>query len=146
MKSLGFRLLGALTIALLVACCTIQPAQAQGFTGKFTLPFEVRWGIANLPAGDYSFRMAPTPNGALLLNRGTHTVAIIYAQAFNEKSSPRDALVLSSDGTNTVVRQLTLPTVGLVLYYAPHAPKHGSAQDERMAELTIPIAATGAAQ
>ena len=32
-------------------------AQAQAYTGKFTLPFTVRWGGAVLPAGGYSLAM-----------------------------------------------------------------------------------------
>jgi hypothetical protein len=41
-----------------------------------------------------------------------------------------------------MVREIRLPDIGVVLYYAPHTPKHGTATEEREVAQMIPIAAT----
>jgi hypothetical protein len=142
----NYTLLGALTLGLLGPCFGTGTANAQGLTGKFTLPYEARWGLANLQPGDYSFKMDKAPCGSLRVFRGTKAVALIYAQAFNEKTSGRDVLTVVNDGTASTVRELILPSAGLILYYAPHRPKHGSAQEEQQVGQTLPVAVTGAGQ
>ncbi len=56
------RLLLGVVIATFVftAAAKAQPS----FAGKFTLPYEVRWGQAVLPAGDYVIRMDSTASPA----------------------------------------------------------------------------------
>jgi hypothetical protein len=63
MKSIRFTMLSSLALALLGPCL----ANAQGLTGKFTLPFEARWGLATLQAGDYSFKLDHATGGSLHL-------------------------------------------------------------------------------
>ena len=46
-----------LLLAVLAAGLSASLASAQEYQGKFTLPFEARWGSAVLPAGDYTFRV-----------------------------------------------------------------------------------------
>ena len=41
-------------LALLAVCFAVRQARAQALEGKFTLPFETRWGPAVLPEGDYT--------------------------------------------------------------------------------------------
>ena len=137
MKSIRFTMLSSLALALLGPCL----ANAQGLTGKFTLPFEARWGMATLQAGDYSFKMDRAPGGALQLYCGTKVVALIYPQSFNQKASGHSALLVVTDRTMPTIREMTLPSAGIVLYYAPHKPKRGSAQEERQARQFIPITA-----
>ena len=139
MKSIRFTMLSSLALALLGPCL----ANAQGLSGKFTLPFEARWGLATLQAGDYSFKLQGAPGGSLYLYRGKKPVAMIYAQSFDQKASAQNALVLFRDDEAATVRELTLPSAGLVLYYAPHKFKRGSAPEERQTAQAIPIAVTG---
>ncbi|HTQ52929.1 MAG TPA: hypothetical protein VMI94_00625 [Bryobacteraceae bacterium] len=146
MKSLRFTLLSSLALALLGPCFTAGLANAQGFTGKFSLPCDAHWGLATLAAGDYSFILDRAPGGSLHLFRGTKTVAMIYAQSFNQLNAGRPALLLVNDGTATTIREMRLPTSGMVLYYAPHKPKRGSAQEERQTAQLVPMTVTGAAQ
>ena len=49
-----------LLLAVLAAGLSASLARAQEYEGKFTLPFEARWGMAVLPPGDYSFRVNPS--------------------------------------------------------------------------------------
>jgi hypothetical protein len=62
MKSMrNFTLLKLAMGSLLAICFNAGYANAQTVAGKFTLPFEARWGQATLPAGDYSFRLERGP-------------------------------------------------------------------------------------
>jgi hypothetical protein len=58
---------------LMAACLLGSPAKAQAsFQGKFTLPYEVHWGQATLPAGDYVITyIGPIPGFVI---RDAHTV------------------------------------------------------------------------
>jgi hypothetical protein len=131
MKSLRFTLLSSFALVLLAPCFHLGVANAQGSTGKFTLASEARWGLATLPAGDYWFRLDYSVNAPVRLFRGNHRVALVYAQSFAENASGSPALVLVSNGTGATVREMRLPNIGKVLYYAPHSPKHGTATEER---------------
>lgn len=108
MKSLRFTLLSSLTLALLGTCFTAGLANAQGLTGKFTLPCDARWGLAALPAGDYSFHLDRAPAGWLHLFRGTRTIAMIYAQGYGQKAYSRAALLLVNHGATNTVREMRL--------------------------------------
>jgi len=142
MKSVFFTLLSSLTLTLLGPCFGAGLANAQGLTGKFTLPFEAHWGLATLQAGDYSFKLNSAPNGTLYVYHGRQTVALIYAQTFDRKATERAVLVVIGDGTNNSIREMALPSVGLILRYAPPRFKRGSAPDERQVGQLIPIAVT----
>src|ERR1017187_4219491 len=56
MKSRRFTLLGFLMLSLPGSCFTAGLADAQG-AGASTLPFEARWSVALVPAGDGSFTL-----------------------------------------------------------------------------------------
>lgn len=111
------------------------------------MPFEARWGLATLPAGDYSFKLDRAgPGGMLHLYNGTRTVALVAAQTWAPQTAGRSALlVVQAHGAN-VVREMNLPDIGMTLYYAPHNPRHGSAAEERQVTRTIPLTWRGAGQ
>ena len=146
MKSIRFTMLSSLALALLGPCFGTGLANAQGLTGKFTLPFEARWGTAALRPGDYSFKLEHAPGGSLYLYRGTKPVAIVYAQSFDQKASGHDALMVVRENAPATIREMKLSSAGLVLYYAPHRPSRGSAPEERQAGLAIPVDVTPAGE
>ncbi|HUO31626.1 MAG TPA: hypothetical protein VMU80_20560 [Bryobacteraceae bacterium] len=145
MKSIRFALMSSLTLALLGASMGAR-ANAQGLTGNFTLPFTAHWGMATLQPGDYSFKAASVPGGKLFVYRGKRAVAMIYAQGFGLKTSGPNVLVVERDEAASTIRQMVVPSIGLVLYYPAHKPKHGSVQEERQAGLRIPIVETAGGQ
>ena len=109
-----------LGLAVLAACFNAGLASAQVFQGKFTLPFEARWGKATLPAGDYSFALdSASGQGMLHLYRGKNGAGMFSAQAYNKAYSGRAELTVVG-GT---VRSLNLPDIGVVLHYAPQRAK-----------------------
>ena len=105
-----------LGLALLAACFNAGPASAQLLQGKFTLPFEARWGMATLPAGDYNFTIESSrTNCPVHLYRGTENVALIYTDGVQQKDSgPAQMTVMQGR-----VRSLSLPGIGEILEYAP---------------------------
>ena len=67
-----------LLLAVLAAGLSASLARAQEYEGKFTLPFEARWGMAVLPPGDYSFRVNPSHKPCIaLVSQGRQYVAFI---------------------------------------------------------------------
>jgi hypothetical protein len=134
------KLLRFLGLAVLAACLNPGRASAQVFQGKFTLPFAARWGQATLPAGDYSFTLDGASGVSMLrVYRGRSGVAMIMAQDQNQNYSGRAELTV----VRGTVRTLNLPTIGVVLEYAPHHPKHLTAPEEREIAQVVPVAATG---
>jgi hypothetical protein len=136
MKSIRSTMLSALALALLGPCITAGLANAQDIAGKFTLPFAAHWGLANLPAGEYSLRLNQPFRGMVQLNQGTRTIAQIISQASDQKACAYPALLVVSDGAVRTVREMRLP--GAVFYYAPHKAKRGGADEERKVT-TIPL-------
>jgi len=128
--------LGALVVGL-----NAKPASAQVLRGKFTLPSEVRWGFATLPAGDYSFTLDKgTVDSRVTITRGARFVARILTNGIDEATSDRSEMILQ-DGA---VRELSLPQIGLTLFYPAHNPRHLMASNKPQIAQIIPVAATGA--
>ena len=46
--------------------------------GKFTLPFEVRWGQAILPAGDYTYTLNSATFSGVVTVRGNSKAVMIF--------------------------------------------------------------------
>jgi hypothetical protein len=128
-------------LALLAACFVAGHADAQVFQGKFTLPFQARWGQATLAAGEYSFTVDTLSwtGYTLRLYRGGKGVGMILAQSY-DKSYSGNAELIVEQGT---VCTLRLPRVGIVLQYAPQRPKHITAPEERQLAQLVPVAAAG---
>ena len=127
-------------LALLAACFVAGHANAQVFQGKFTLPFQARWGKATLPAGDYSFKLDSVRTTCTLrLYRGRNGVGMILPQSYDKAYSGHAELTVEQ-GT---VRTLRLPEIGIILQYAPQHPKHLTAPEERQLAQLVPVAAVG---
>jgi len=136
-----FTVLRLLVLGLLVAGLSAKPASAQAFQGKFTLSSAIRWGLATLPAGDYSFALDKDyPGSRVTIFCGTQTVARIQAPVVNYIKSGRSEIVTES-GT---VRDVNLPTIGVNLHYPTANPGHRAAPREPQLAQVIPVAKAGA--
>ena len=146
MKSIRRYMFSSLALALLALTICTGPVNAQQPTGKFRLPFDAQWGLATLPAGDYSFRLDLSRAIVMLhLMHDTKAAGMVIAQSYVEKPCGHSTLVVVEANGVRSVRELRLAGRGLVLTYAAHKPKRGSAVEER-ASLTIPVDWTGARQ
>jgi hypothetical protein len=125
-----------LGLVLLAVCFNAGHASAQTFQGKFTLPFEARWGQATLPAGAYSFRLEGVcATCQLHISRENYNVAMIVAVGRKDSFSGHAELTV----VRGAVRTLNLPEIGVVLRYAPPYHKHLTAPEEREIAKTVPV-------
>ncbi|HEV2201755.1 MAG TPA: hypothetical protein VGR73_18195 [Bryobacteraceae bacterium] len=126
--------------SLLAICLNAGFANAQTMAGKFTLPFAAHWGQANLPAGDYSFRLEEGPGGKVQVIRGNKAIAFVVDRGYSTDTSAGMSMTVVRNRAGYSVCDLNLPAIGKVLHYAPAKPRRNSAASEReIAQLTIPV-------
>jgi hypothetical protein len=133
-----------LVLALVGVFVVAGLASAEGpeVRGNFKLPFEARWGLATLPAGDYQFTIERVTFPALIkVSRGTKCVALILSPDRSAVSTGRAALTIVRTREGNTVRDLALPEEGMALHFPAHKPGHVSAAAERqIAEVvSVPI-------
>jgi hypothetical protein len=106
-------------LALIVACFGAGEAKAQTkYEGTFTLPFTVRWGVAVLPSGDYTFRIDTAAPPYLVRIIGPSGTSMLTSHGFGtSKNSDHSALIVFRNGAKRTVRALRLAEAGLVIRY-----------------------------
>jgi len=106
-------------LAVLAAGLSAGLARAQEVKGKFTLPFEARWGTAVLPAGDYSFRVNASAAPCMVsVSQGGRVVAFILTSSTNRREvEGSSALIAVRSAGSYRIRALRLAEVGAVLEY-----------------------------
>ena len=105
---------------MLATCVFTVAANAQpSFEGKFTLPYEVHWNHAVLPAGEYSIEVdakgMPTVLHSKTSNRSVYTNIPILADG--EKGAA--CLTVTIRGNERRVRSVNLPQIGMSLIFEP---------------------------
>jgi hypothetical protein len=133
-----FTKLGVAALAL-GALATSGNAQ-NAYQGKFTLPFETRWGSATLPAGDYTFAMSSAGSQYTLYIRGAQLNAIIMpASADHMAISHQAQLNLVDIADVETVQTFDAPGAGtdVCLSYA-HTKAHGTQRSPSKYSFTDP--------
>jgi len=116
----SLRLVKFAVLALVTACFGASLANAQEVQGTFNLPFEVNWGQAVLPPGNYSITPDSAPGfpAHTVSIRGENNMAcIIMPLVLDHSVSGKSALIVERHGDSGTVRALRLPDAGLVIYY-----------------------------
>jgi hypothetical protein len=129
--------------ALLVACSYGTRANAQSapsaVQARFTLPYQVQWGKAVLPAGDYLI----TFDSSFLTIRDAknfHTVAN-EPTAIRQDGEGESALLISVRGHQRVVRSLTISQLGQTFVYpASRAAERESEEARRTQSVPVLVA------
>ncbi len=119
----NFSAIGLLTLGLLAAllCAGVANA-APPYQGKFTLPNDVRWGKAMLPAGDYLLRVEYV-NSATFATiqeaKSRKIVAIVLSSISDDNKNIEEgnALLIGTRDGQSVVHSLRLAELGMVLVY-----------------------------
>ena len=97
-------------------------ASAQTARGAFTLPHEVRWQNASVPAGEYEFSLdAKGPSQLMMLRQrdGGHvSFMLLVSNTGPALTGDTDRLVLISREGKSFVQAMTLPYFGLTLHFA----------------------------
>ena len=96
--------------------------------GKFTLTHDVRWGIAKLSAGEYSFYFDPTSGSRMLtlskISGARSGYMVLVPDTDDSKPSDTSRLVLENTPEGTYVSAMQLPEFGMTLRFA--APSHAA--------------------
>ena len=133
MKSLRNRVLAIAALGIATICANASPAtaQAMAFKGSFTLPNEVRWQGATLPAGDYTFSLKSASGPDLIQLQGPKGGAFVVSlTASKDDVSDHSVMTIEHRAGMSIVRELYLAQIGLRLHY--YVPK--PAKDEQLAQ------------
>jgi hypothetical protein len=140
LKLAGTRmLLAALLTSLFFVGTARAQAQLPAFFGKFTLPYQVRWGGSVLRPGDYTLTIKSTGSPMIALVRTAHGDAVTYVMngSLNGHTNGVNALLITDRGGQLTVHALALADLGVVLIYDRSLGK-GPAKEARV-EHTIPV-------
>lgn len=102
------------------------------YVGKFKLPFEVYWGGATLPAGEYTFTMGSQASPYTLYIHSEKTTAIIRALVADPgvlSNSARLDLVDISDVH--AIKTFEAPELGVTFTYFTPKDKHTAPKEVR---------------
>ena len=129
-----------LAVSALSLAPTLASAQ-QPAHGSFTLPHGVRWGSAEIPAGEYEFSFDPeTTSPVLVLGKvsGVPTGFLMLVPSIdNSKPTDVNRLVLESAPEGSYVSEMQLPQFGMTLEFA--TPSHTG--EKRVAKIVTPAPA-----
>jgi hypothetical protein len=105
--------------------CTAQ-SSGSGRPETFTLTSETHWGLAVLPAGEYTFKIDTTSAFPLVIVRSVSgkAAALVYpeSQSVPDRTAAPGLVLEKKDG-EMYVKSLYVEEVGLVFQYATHKKK-----------------------
>ena len=110
-------------VVLAATAFTFKPvtASAQAARGHFTLPHDVRWQNAAVPAGDYRFTIDSKGASAILTltkMSGERTGFMLLVNDIDTATTPGiDKLVLHTKGEGKFVSEMELPEYGMTLHF-----------------------------
>jgi hypothetical protein len=110
-----------LAVAVAIAIClSVSSASAQSLKGSFTLPYEVHWGKAVLPAGPYTITFDSLRGPAIVRTRTGEGRALVMPvttdKAMNDQPS---ALLITRIENEHFVRYLNLRDANVSFVYRP---------------------------
>ena len=126
MKTNFTRIVAIATLGLIAICASASSASAQNaFQGKFTLPNDVRWANASLPAGDYTFSLSSTTMSGRVFLQGPNGGTFILTSVIDKRNEGDSSkLTIEHRGGISFVRSMYLANLGVELTYsAPKTPK-----------------------
>jgi hypothetical protein len=110
-------ILGVVLSFVLAAVASAAPA----YRGRFSLPYEVRWGQAVLPASEYLLRFVDVGTRVFVMIQDAKSgqdIALVAASSTRDATGP-SALLLADDGGQLVVHSLRLHELGITFIYEP---------------------------
>jgi hypothetical protein len=136
-------LVGRFALATILAGLSVGAAQAQSYySARFTLPFEVHWGAATLPAGEYSLAMSSI-EGPLNVSDAQGRIRVrVYGTPDSPTRTQPTSLLITRDGADRVVRSFNCQEWGRKFVYLPitRAEQDLLASGERVETVTVRMA------
>ena len=138
-------LVAALAVSALFAATTMNATPS--FRGKFSLPYEVRWGKAMLPAGEYWLQVDYVDTAKVVTiqeAKSNKTVAIFLSPITEGDKNIKDgsALLIASKGGQRIVHSLKLAELGEVFIYDPSLARgRGTTEEARQTQPVRVLAA-----
>ena len=137
--------IGLFAAVLLTTYMFAGPANAQSnITGKFTLPYEARWGQAVLPPGDYQLTFVNNNAGTMLLIRDAKSLrGVAFESVANSEQSGEgpSALLIGTKGKQRVVYSLTITELGEAFVYERPTGRgsgsQGSGPSHKLSPVTV---------
>jgi len=131
--------------AVLAAALSASLASAQEYEGKFTLPFETRWGTAVLPAGDYTFRVNASQAPCMVsVSQDQQIVALVLTSSTTRgEVAGSSALIAVRNAESYRIRALRLAEVGVVLEYTPPKAERQLLAQQPVLFQRVPVIAAG---
>jgi hypothetical protein len=130
-----------LLLSVVIATCVLTvAAKAQPtFVGTFTLPYEVHWGQALLPAGEYFIRMDSA--GAAAKVTSTDGSRTVYTQfpTFADSEKGDTHLTITKMGNERRVRSLNAPKFGKLIIFAPLSKSEREELAKAGQSITVPV-------
>jgi len=105
---------------LFATCMFTAVANAQpSFQGKFTLPYEVQWNHAVLPAGEYYIEVGAKGMPTILHSISTRNSALTGLPIVADREKGAAHLTVTIQGNERKVRSVNLPQIGMSLVFDP---------------------------
>jgi hypothetical protein len=116
-------------------------AQTGGFSGKFTLPYQVRWGGAMLPAGEYSIHFSSVHLPATIHSMDGKVSAYVFTARSGDSEKGPGSLTIVTRGNERRVAAMNLPEARVSLVYSPltNAERESLAKGNQIQ--TVPLVA-----
>jgi hypothetical protein len=129
-------------VALLATGWLAQSANAQsGIQGRFTLPYETRWGQTVLPPGDYQLTFVDNSMSTRLVIRDANSLQLVAFEPTdireNSTGGP-SALLIGTRGAQRVVYSLRIAELGEAFVYE-RPPTQGHVPEEADQTQTVPV-------
>jgi len=113
------RLARGFALAIVIGGLSAGAAQAQGYAARVTLPNEVRWASAVLPAGNYSLSMDSIKGPLTVYDTSGRVRARVYGVLEDPLKAKPAALLVTRDGNERTVRSFNCPGWGIEILYKP---------------------------
>jgi hypothetical protein len=133
-----------LTLGLLVSFLWASVANAAPlYRGRFSLPYEVRWGHVVLPAGEYLLRFVDIQTRVFVVIQDAKSGKEVAYLAPKTKSETqgKSALLIADKSNQRVVHSLRLAELGEVFIYEPALARGAENVREAQIVQTLPIVA-----
>ena len=105
---------------LITTCVFTAAANAQPtFEGKFTLPYEVHWNHAVLPAGEYAIQVDSKETPTVLRSTSSDKSAYTGVPMIADREKGAARLTVTIQGNERRVRSVNLPQIGKSLIFDP---------------------------